>query len=86
MSTTRKVDQKHFEALTIDSMLKAIKKMPSAPRLVRKIEVSKKHWEELEKTLLEPSFKKPKNELIGDLYGIKIYVKPGIKKSRIYYE
>lgn len=85
MNTTRAVDTTKLEDITFESMMEAIEKMPPTPKLARKIEVNKKDY----KTLMEASKKVEVKEnmgLVGSLYGVKIIVKPGIRKAKIYYE
>ena len=74
--------------LTFKALKKAIKKIKPLPKM--KIEVCKKHYKLLNKIIKED---KPKGNMegiyavsgnLGRLYGIPVYIRPYLKKVRIY--
>lgn len=72
--------------IDLDSMLEAIKNFPPMPKFPEKVEMCKKHWKQLEKDLKVKDVNINEFGGIGSLYGIRIVVKPYLKKARVYYK
>lgn len=76
--------------LTLGDIEKAVKKMKPLPRM--RMEVCKKHSKLLKKLLQDDTKKTGLDGLttvaghMGHLYGIPVYIRPYLKKIRIYTE
>jgi hypothetical protein len=89
MNTTYTSQQVTSDELTVDGIAEAIKYLRKPRRILERIEISKKGFAWLNKNTAQAqsehiSYLGELNN-IGALYGIKIVVKPYLKKVRMYY-
>ncbi len=80
MNTTFSSCPKQID-FNIDDMLKAMPLLPELNKKLQMIRLNKKDWKQLQKNL---NIQEPKKN-IGSLCGIKIIVKPYIKKAQLIY-
>ena len=75
-------NQKTFE-LRFDDVVKAVTQLEAGEpvKLLERIELCKKHWEQLKK---EVPLRESCQEL-SPLFGVRVIVRPYLKKARLYY-
>lgn len=72
--------------LTLDEIIEAVENINVLPRYVE-VRMCKKHWDILYKRFKDRKFERPVFRLFGiGLFGIPVYIKPYLKKIRVYSE
>ncbi len=68
---------------SVEAAVAELKKLSKPKKILERIELCKKHWKTLEK---ETVFKENSNPVWGSLSGVRVVIKPYLKKARLYYK